>query len=146
MPARDIGDVQFVFDENTLGLAKGLTQLRGDAATFGDALLERIIPRGMLDVDWIEQAGSRGWVVITNDRRLRTRPTEAAAAIAWELKVVHLQGKVGSARPWQQAERLLTHWQRVEVHISTTPHGPWWLSLEPKRVRPLRFEPGLPVR
>ncbi len=143
MPARSLDDVVFVFDENLMGLAKGLAQLRNDAAVFGDTTLDRVIPCGTLDADWIAEAGDRGWVVITNDRRLRTRPLEAPVAIDHELKVVHLHGAVGSQRPWQQAERLLVHWQKVELQISTTPRGPWWLSLESKRVRTLSFQPGL---
>lgn len=146
MPAHSIGDVVFVFDENLMGLAKGLAQLRDDAAVFGDTTLERIIPCGTLDADWIQEVGDRGWVVITNDRRLRTRPLEAPVAIDHRLKVVHLHGEVGSQRPWRQAERLLTHWQKVELQISTTPEGPWWLSLEAKRVRTLAFQPGVATR
>lgn len=146
MAARNITDVSFVFDENVMGLAKGLTQLRDDAATFGDNLIERFIPCGTLDVDWIREAGSRRWAVITNDRRLRTRPHEARAALDWGLMVIHLHGKVGSQRPWEQAERLLFHWQKVELQLATTPHGPWWLSLEAKRVRTLSFQPGLAVK
>lgn len=36
-----------------------------------------------------------GWVVISNDRHLRTRPVEAELAVAHKLKVVHLHGRVG---------------------------------------------------
>ena len=52
-------------------------------------------PRGIADTDWIPTVGDRGWVMITHDRRLRTRPAEAELAIAHRLKVVHLHGKVG---------------------------------------------------
>ncbi|WP_338890130.1 hypothetical protein [Rhodococcus sovatensis] len=82
MPARSIEAVRIVLDENLIGLAKGLMPLRSDATVFGHPLIESIIPTGTLDVDWITEVGQRGWVLVTNDRRLRTRPDEAAAAVA----------------------------------------------------------------
>lgn len=146
MPARSIEAVRIVFDENLIGLAKGLMPLRSDATVFGHPLIESIIPTGTLDVDWITEVGQRGWVLVTNDRRLRTRPDEAAAAVAHKLKVVHLHGSAGTAKAWGQAERVFQRWAAIEQQINTAPVGPWWLSIESTRHRLLNFQPGFPQR
>ena len=43
--------------------------------------LDALLPEGIDDPDWIPVAGDRGWVVITNDTLIRTRPVEAHMAI-----------------------------------------------------------------
>src|SRR6185503_4003603 len=69
--------------------------------------------------------------MITNDRRLRTRPAEAELAIAHRLRVVHLHGEVGSQPPWNQLVRVATRWSNIADQQAKA--GPWWLSL---RTRP----------
>src|SRR4051812_29674531 len=97
-------DIKYVVDENLLSLGNGMVAVRDDTARFSRAPVEELLPRGIADTDWIPIVGDRGWVMTTNDRRLRTRPAEAALAIAHGLKVVHLHGKVGSLQAhasWQ---------------------------------------------
>ncbi len=65
-----------------------------DTARFGRPPVDDLLPQGILDTDWIPIVGV-GWVVISNDRHLRTRPVEAELAVAHKLKVVHLHGRVG---------------------------------------------------
>lgn len=86
--------------------------------------------------------GQRGWAMITNDPRIRTRPSEAALALEHRLKVVHLHGNVGYQSAWAQAIRLFTRREAIEAHLAAHPHGPWWLSARRQRVSPMRFEPG----
>ena len=88
-----IDDVVFVVDENLLRLGAGLVAVRKDTARFSRPPVDDLLPQGILDTEWIPLVGDRGWVVITNDRHLRTRPVEAELAIAHKLKVVHLHGK-----------------------------------------------------
>jgi hypothetical protein len=91
-----IDDVKYVVDENLLSLGNGMVAVRPDTARFSRSPVEELLPRGILDTEWIPIVGDRGWVMITNDRRLRTRPDEAELAIAHKLKVVHLHGKVAN--------------------------------------------------
>ena len=86
----------------------------------------------------------RGWVMITNDRRLRTRPVEAELAITHKLKVVHLHGDVGSKPAWDQLIRLTTRWTNVTDQESK--EGPLWLSLRKGPPQLMRFEPGVAER
>jgi len=84
-------------------------------------------------------------VMVTNDRRIRTRPSEASLAIEHKLKVVHLQGAVGHKTAWAQAVRFLSRWSAIENQVGVS-EGPWWLSLRQESNRLLAFEPGMPER
>ena len=87
-----INDIKYVVDESLLSLGNGMVAVRDDTARFSRAPVDELLPRGIADTDWIPIVGDRRWVMITNDRRLRTRPAEAELAIAHRLKVVHLHG------------------------------------------------------
>ena len=129
MSVSALDHVGFVVDENLVALGRALRQLRRrEFAVFGDDDLAELIPKGALDSEWIPIVGERGWVVITNDRRVRTRPVESALAVRHQLRVVHLHGQVGSQRPWAQAERVLGRWRAVERGLAKKQTGPLWLS------------------
>jgi hypothetical protein len=88
----ELGKIRFVGDENLLRPSNPLVQLRDDIACCGLAPLDGVFPQGRLEPEWIPDIGRRGWVVITDDRHLRTRPGEAELAVEYRLKVVHLDG------------------------------------------------------
>lgn len=134
-------DVRYVIDENLLRVAKGVVAVRRDTARFSQPPVDELLPTGILDLDWIPIVGDRGWVVITSDRALRTRPAEASLAITHKLKAVHLY-KVGARSAWDQLTRLTTRWDAVERQLAAAPAGPWWLSLRVDRARVMQFEPG----
>jgi hypothetical protein len=136
------GRISFVVDENLLRLGRALAHLRPDIALVGEDRIADLLPKGILDSDWIPVVGSRGWVMITNDQRLRTRPVEAAAALEHNLKVIHLHGRIGSQAAWAQAARLFSRWEGIERHLSSGRPGPWWLSVRADSVRVLGYEPG----
>ncbi|BBX03686.1 hypothetical protein FHT40_005735 [Mycolicibacterium sp. BK556] len=142
--AAAIGDVRYVVDENLLSLGNAMVAVRRDTARFSRTPVEELLPRGILDTDWIPIVGDRGWVMITNDRRLRTRPVEADLAITHRLKVVHLHGDVGSKPAWDQLIRLTTRWTNVADQQPM--EGPWWLSLRKGPPQLMRFEPGVAER
>jgi hypothetical protein len=63
-----------------MGLAKLLIRDHGreDVVYPGhDGLPE--IPRGTPDLEWMPIVGKNGWIVLTRDRRIRTRPAEQLA-------------------------------------------------------------------
>jgi hypothetical protein len=139
-----VDDVKYVVDENLLSLGNGMVAVRGDTARFSRAPIEELLPRGIADTAWIPIVGDRGWVMITNDRRLRTRPAEAQLAIAHRLKVVHLHGKVGSQPPWEQLVRIATRWSNIADQQNKP--GPWWLSLRTGPPVLMEFTPGVAER
>lgn len=137
-----LGDVKYVVDENLLSLGNGMVALRRDTARFSRPPVEELLPRGIADPDWIPIVGDRGWVIITNDKRLRTRPAEAKLAIAHKLKVIHLHGDIGNKPAWNQLVRLAIRWASIENHVERSPDGPWWLSVGRNGVTVLQFAPG----
>lgn len=141
-----IDDVVFVVDENLLRLGAGLVAVRKDTARFSRPPVDDPLPQGILDTEWIPLVGDRGWVVITNDRHLRTRPVEAELAIAHKLKVVHLHGKVGGQSAWDQLTRLVVRWPSIEQQQEESPEGPWWLSVRSTGSTVMRFAPGVVER
>jgi hypothetical protein len=140
----DRGQVVYVVDENLLRLGNGVVAVRRDTARFSRPPVHELLYAGILDPDWIPIVGDRGCVVITSDKRLRTRPAEANLAITHKLKSVHLHGDLGTRPAWDQLVRLTTRWEAVERQSAN--EGPWWLSLRRDRAVVLPYEPGTPER
>lgn len=140
----DLDQVVYVVDENLLRLGNGVVAVRRDTARFSRPPVHELLYAGILDPDWIPIVGDRGWVVITSDKRLRTRPAEASLAITHKLKAVHLHGDIGTRPAWEQLVRLTTRWEAVERQSAN--EGPWWLSLRRDRAVVLPYEPGTPER
>lgn len=137
-----LDDVKYVVDENLLSLGSGLVAVRRDTARFSRPPVEDLLPRGIKDPEWIPIVGDRGWVMITNDKRLRTRPAEAELAIAHKLKVVHLHGDIGTKPAWDQMVRIATRWGSIQNHVDRAPDGPWWFSVRRSGVVAMQFAPG----
>jgi|GEM_PF-5722923 hypothetical protein len=136
-------DVRFVVDENLLSLGNGMVVLRRDTARFSRQPVEDLLPSGIPDPQWIPIVGDRGWVIITNDKRLRTRPGEAELAITHKLKVIHLHGDIGNKPAWTQMMRSATRWASIESQVERAPDGPWWwFSVRRNGVAAMRFAPG----
>jgi hypothetical protein len=140
----DLDQVVYVVDENLLRLGNGIVAVRRDTARFSRPPVRELLYAGILDPDWIPVVGDRGWVVITSDKRLRTRPAEASLPITHKLKAVHLHGDIGTRPAWEQLVRLTTRWEAVSRQAAI--EGPWWLSLRRDRAVVLPYEPGAPER
>ena len=124
----ELDAVRYFVDENTLALGDVMAGLRDDTAVIGRPPVDQLLRRGMSDVEWIPVVGSRGWVAITIDHHLRTRPHEASLALKHGLKCVNLRG-AGNLSRWAQLVRLVSHWEAVDEFVTENPDGPWWLSL-----------------
>lgn len=137
-----LDDVKYVVDENLLSLGNGMVAVRRDTARFSREPVHELLPRGISDPDWIPIVGDRGWIIVTNDRRLRTRPAESELAITHNLKVIHLHGDIGGKPAWEQLVRIATRWNGIENYVNKHPEGPWWLSVRRAGVMALKFSPG----
>lgn len=142
MAAIELDEVVYVVDENLLRLGKGIIAIRHDTARFTDEPVAELLTQGIDDLDWIPIVGDHGWIAITNDRRIRTRPGESELAIKHRLKVVHLHGKIGHASAWEQLTRLTARWEVIEKHAERYPQGPWWLSVRRNSLVAMSYEPG----
>lgn len=66
-------------DENSLGVAKALAYVRGDITLPGAP--EGLVPAGASDTTWLPIVGCVGLVVLTRDKRIRSRPLERQALL-----------------------------------------------------------------
>ncbi len=140
--AADLARVRFYVDEDLAGLGLGLMGLRSDLVVASHPPIADF-PRD--DPDWLPEVSGRGWVVITNDKHIRTRPGEAEVALQTGLRCVHLAPPVRCAVRWDFARLLLRHWDAVDALCAST--GPVWLQLD-RRATPWErpYQPGKPPR
>ena len=130
---------RYFADENTLGLAKLLIrQGRTDIVHPGHESLMNV-PLGTRDLDWMPVAARLDLIVLSRDRRFRTRPAELAAYRSIGLRSVWIGGKQ-DLRPRDQVEIFLRHEQQLQREAVKRGPGPWALSLTPSGVRPLRMD------
>lgn len=74
------------------------------------------------DATWLAEAGSKGWAVLTKDKRIISRQLERSAIEAASAKVFCLTA--GSMRGRQQRSRILGHLQQI-VRLSNRRSGPF---------------------
>jgi hypothetical protein len=123
--------VRFYVDADLLGVAKILTSVRADVTYPGDPGGPGVdgLPRapcsiqpGDKDTDWIPQVASNGWVTITRDRRIQSRPAERQAVIANGARVLALDAR-RQLRKWDQLEIIVRQWGKFEELSELA--GPW---------------------
>lgn len=130
---------RYFADENAIGLAKILIRNhdRSDVIHPGHPLIDEI-PRGTPDLSWMPIVGARGWIVLTRDRRIRTRPAEQLAYWEHGLRSVWIGGKQDHTSR-ELAEIFLQHEERLRRLTITLGGGPWALTMSSSGVRPLRL-------
>lgn len=72
---------RFFVDENDLALGRSLAHARKDVLHPGHVRLPDV-PPGTPDAHWLPIVGGLGLVVITRDKKIRSRPAEAELVIA----------------------------------------------------------------
>lgn len=125
-------------DENALGLGKLLRRSgRDDVVYPGHENLPEV-PLGTPDLDWMPVVGDRGLIVLTRDRRIRTRPAELAAYMEHGIRSVWIGAK-RDLGPHDQLKLFLLHEGRLRRQIVKRGTGPWALALSASGVRPLQL-------
>lgn len=128
-------------DENTLGLGKLLQRSgRQDVVYPGHEDLPEI-PRGTDDLDWLPIVGDRQYVVVSRERRIRSRPAELRAYHEHGVRSVWIGAKQDLGPP-QQLELFLKHEGRLQREIVKRGPGPWALAMSPSGLRPLKLRPN----
>jgi hypothetical protein len=123
-------------DENVLGLGKLLRRSgRTDVVYPGHEDLPEV-PLGTRDLDWMPVISRRGLVVVTRDRRIRSRPAELRAYHERGLRSVWLGAKQDMG-PADQLELFLAHEARLQREIIKRGPGPWALAMSTAGIRPL---------
>lgn len=129
------GPVYFT-DENLLGLGKLLHRSgRTDVRYPGHERLLQV-PLGTPDLDWMPIIAARRLVVLTRDRRIRTRPAELQAYTELGIRSVWLGGSQDLG-PRDQLELFLRHEERLQREIVKRGAGPWALAMTASGLKPL---------
>lgn len=130
----DLRKVRFFVDENFAGVGHGLMHLRDDVVVATHPEVDDV-PR--LDSDWIPVVAARGWVIITNDKRIRTRPHEAPVAVKHRLRCAHIASRLANPTRWDFVRVIAQRWTAVERLCEQ--EGPVWLSLTERRAEELPY-------
>lgn len=126
-------------DENVLALGKLLSRSgRDDVLYPGHDRLQEV-PLGALDLEWMPVVGRMGLIVLTRDRRIRSRPAELAAYLEHGIRSVWIGAK-RDLTPQDQLELFLYHEPRLIREAIKRGPGPWALSMTEKDVRPLHLQ------
>ncbi|MFJ4045767.1 hypothetical protein ACIPV2_08495 [Microbacterium sp. NPDC089987] len=91
-----------------------------------------------MDLEWMPIIGARGLIVITRDRRIRTRPAELMAYRESGIRSVWIGAKK-DLRPQDQAALFLANEDHLRRQIIKLGGGPWALSMSVNGVRPLHL-------
>jgi PIN like domain len=123
-------------DENTLGLGKLLRRAgREDVLFPGHEDLPQV-PLGTQDLEWMPVVASKAMIVLTRDRRIRTRPAELRTYLEHGIRSVWLGAKQDLG-PHEQFALFLKHEARLQREITKRGAGPWALAMSPTGLRPL---------
>ncbi len=134
--------IRFYVDADIIGLGKLLVQVRSDVTFAGDpggpGIDRKVRPPspispGDLDADWIPKAASLGWVVITRDRHMRSRPAERERIVNSGARHVRLDPSKKQLTKWDQLELLMIRWRSIEAIAQTA--GPWVYAATRTRLR-----------
>lgn len=138
MPARP-GLVYFT-DENTLGLGKLLRRNGRDDVVYPGHEDLTAVPLGTPDLGWMPVIAELDLVVLTRDRRIRTRPAELGQYHALGIRSVWIGAKQDLG-PRDQLAVFLAHEPRLNREIIKRGPGLWALALSPSGLRPLNLRP-----
>jgi hypothetical protein len=131
----------FFADENVLGLGKLLRRAGHIDIVYPghDELPE--VPLGTKDLDWMPIVAARGLIVLTRERRIRSRPVELAAYREYGIRAVRI-GSKQDLSPQDQFDMFLRHKLRIEREAIKLGGGPWALILTDAGVREIHLPPN----
>ena len=107
MPRGHPAGLPDLFLDRSLGRRQVPTLLRAEGLRLVTLSEHYGVPRdeGVLDVEWLELAGEREWIVLLKDERIRYRPAEREALVKHRVRAFCLTG--GNLRSQEMAELFL---------------------------------------
>ncbi|MDG4832917.1 hypothetical protein O7627_26945 [Solwaraspora sp. WMMD1047] len=114
-------DVRFYFDADIRGLGILLSGIRPDVTYPGDPggeVHKRVRPPcvvsdvATLDDVWIPIVSKQDWLIITRDRKIRSRPREIAAVRENNARMVALTG-ADATNTFSQLEVVMCRWRDI---------------------------------
>lgn len=81
------------------------------------------------DVEWMEYAASHGYVVITEDHRIRSNPAEKKVLYGRGVRVLIVPKSYTKRMYWDQVTWLVKHWPTIKAWFSkSSVSGPHFIS------------------
>ncbi len=117
--------VRWFVDENSLGVAKALAYVRGDITWPGAP--DGPVPAGAADTTWLPVVGQAELVVLTRDKRIRSRPLERQALLDHGVRACFLTSG-GTLTLFDQLRLWLRNWDDIETLVAEQP-APWLASV-----------------
>ena len=96
------------------------------------------VPLGTPDAQWLPIVGGLGLVVITRDKKIRSRPVEARLVLAAGVRGFVLTS-AGDLSSWETLSLLVRQWGALERYLAERPSGPWLAGVTNHGVRPLHI-------
>ena len=115
-----------------INVSRALATVRSDVlypGALGCPIMSPIVP----DVEVLRIAGEQDWVVVTKDRRIRTRPWERDAYLAAGVRLF-CATHAGNYSMWELTRLLVAQWDRME-EIADNVLGPYIYSITKAGVR-----------
>lgn len=75
------------------------------------------------DVAWMPVVAAKGWIAITDDHRIRTRPAEKAVREKAGLRTVFIPPGVVQLTFWAQAAWFVARWPAIEAGTEKMKRG-----------------------
>jgi hypothetical protein len=123
----------YFLDANVpLNVSKALALVRDDILYPG-APNSPILTANVPDVEWLGVAGQQNWVVITKDKKIRTRRWERQALVQAGVRSFCMTA-AGSYPMWETLQLLARRWDDIEEIANTIP-GPYIYSVTNAGVR-----------
>jgi hypothetical protein len=133
------GELRFFVDETSLGLGRGLAWLRADLVHTGHRLIPEV-PLGSKDPVWMPAVAKRGLVVLTRDKRIRTKHAKILRLMEHGLRVFVVGGKRDLSN-WDAVSLLVRRWDAMERVIEMAGPGPWFYRIGADAISPMPLPP-----
>ncbi|WP_031160521.1 hypothetical protein [Streptosporangium roseum] len=137
MPPTDPQSLRFFVDETSLCVGRALALLRRDVIHTHHRLIPEV-PLGTLDDDWIPKVAARELVVITRDKRIRTKHAKAMLYAQNGLRVFWIAGKRDLSN-WDTMCLLTRQWDDIEREIKERGPGPWFMAVNETKLSDVRI-------
>lgn len=96
------------------GVAEAIKQVRDDVRW-----LEDEFPHNIKDPEWLPEVGKRGWLVISRDKKIRTRPGERRALMEANVGAFIVAQKQNPTR-WEYLKLLARTLDEMEAVFART--------------------------
>jgi hypothetical protein len=122
---------RWFFDENSLGVAQALQYVRGDVTWPGGP--GGLVGKGAADTVWLPAVGKAGLVVLTRDKKIRSRTIERQALLDHGVRACFLTSGA-HLNLFGQLQLWLRFWDDIEQLVDEQP-GPWLASVTKQGVK-----------